>query len=86
MISNKLTFDFKNGFHLEILYRADNDENLYVAEKRIYGDGSCDYSSNLGDLNSFDDSHHKDYPIEFIMDCVIKEEGIPDTESFWTCP
>ena len=78
----KLTFKLKSGITIEKLIRV-TDNFIIEVNKRIYSNNYCEYSFGSSYLDSFDDSHHKDYPLEELID-TIDENGCHDYKTcFW---
>lgn len=78
----KHRFELKNGAITEIMLRP-TDNGVIQVTKHILPDGYCVYYSGGYYLDSFDGTHHKDYPIEEILN-TIDEDGCHDYKTcFW---
>lgn len=83
----KLTFKLKSGITHEMLIRV-TDNSVIQIDKRIYPksvypDGYCEYYLGSSFLDSFDDSHHKDYSLEELIE-TIDEDGCHNYKTcFW---
>lgn len=80
----KHIFNLKKGPKIEILIR-ETDTNVIILSKHTYMDGVCEYFAGDYYLDSFSDNHHKDYPIEKVMESMC-DEKITLEDTFWNHP
>lgn len=88
----KLEFNLNTGVKVEVMIRATEDA-VCILRKCTFshpecngGKPHCDYTSGEYYLDSFDDTHHNEYPIEVVMESCMTDKPIPGTETFWSHP
>lgn len=89
----KETFDLGYGIKFEIYILQTEDGSVHQVSKKTYPHNAfpkaevyCEYWDSMFYLDSFDNSHHRDFPIEQVMQSRISDESIPGTDTFWNHP